>query len=173
MSRRTLLYILVGMAMMLTSCQEHVVYSHYESTPIKGWERNDTLSFDIPSIQKGGYYEEVLGLRINGEYPFMGLSLVVKQTVLPSQETRTDTLAYQLVDDMGHAKGKGINHYQYLTPLTTLKLNEGESLHVTIHHCMKREILPGILDVGLQLSRQVAAGVETKKDEKKEGEAPQ
>ena len=84
MSRRTLLYILVGMAMMLTSCQERVVYSHYESTPIKGWERNDTLSFDIPSIQKGGYFEEVLGLRINGEYPFMGLSLVVKQTVLPS-----------------------------------------------------------------------------------------
>ena len=91
---------------------------------------------------------------------------MVKQTVLPSQQTRTDTLECNLIDNSGHAKGKGINHYQYLLPLTTLKLEKGDSLHVTIHHCMKREILPGISDVGLQLSRQVAGSVKTKKDEK-------
>ena len=142
--------------MVFTSCQEHIVYNHYESTAIGGWERNDTLSFDIEPMEEAGYYEEVVGLRINGEYPFMGLDLVVKQTVLPSQQTRTDTLECNLIDNSGHAKGKGINHYQYLLPLTTLKL----------HHCKKREILPGISDDGLQLSRQVAGSVKTKKDEK-------
>jgi gliding motility-associated lipoprotein GldH len=166
MNKYTLLYLLVGMVMVFTSCQEHIVYNHYESTAIGGWERNDTLSFDIEPMEEAGYYEEVVGLRINGEYPFMGLDLVVKQTVLPSQETRTDTLECNLIDNSGHAKGKGINHYQYLLPLTTLKLEKGDSLHVTIHHCMKREILPGISDVGLQLSRQVAGSVKTKKDEK-------
>ena len=164
---------MVGMGIMFASCQKRIVYSHYESTPIRGWERNDTLSFYITPMQEAGHYEEVVGLRINGEYPFMGLNLVVKQTVLPSQETYTDTLECNLVDDTGHTIGKGVNHYQYLIPLNTLKLDRGDSLHVTIHHCMKREILPGISDVGLQLSRQVATGIQTKKDEKKEGKAPQ
>ncbi len=164
MNRRTLLYLTVCLGMVLASCQDHIVYSHYESTSIKGWERNDTLSFDISPIQRTGNYEEAVGLRINGEYPFRSLNLIVKQMVAPSGKTYTDTLECHLVDELGHAHGNGINHIQYLFPLMTLKLDKDEALHVSIHHCMKREILPGILDVGLQLSRQVSAGVQTKKD---------
>ena len=66
MNKYTLLYLLVGMVMVFTSCQEHIVYNHYESTAIRGWERNDTLSFDIEPMEEAGYYEEVVGLRING-----------------------------------------------------------------------------------------------------------
>lgn len=152
--------------MMFSSCQNHLVYSHYESTPVRGWERNDTLSFDVPPMQETAYYKEVVGLRINGDYPFMGLDLVVEQMVLPSQETYIDTLVCKLVDETGRTMGKGINHFQYEIPLTKLKMNKGDSLHITIHHCMKREILPGISDVGVELTRQVSTSVQTKEDEK-------
>ena len=152
------------MGMMLVSCGDSIVFSHYESTPVRGWERNDTLSFNIERIHETNLYAEEIGVRITTDYPFKGLSLVVEQTVQPSNTTITDTLNCDLIDDIGHAHGKGINHYQYLFPLTTLKLNKGESVHVAIHHCMKREILPGITDVGLTLSRLVTADIQTKED---------
>ena len=161
------------MGMMLTACDDRTVYSHYESTPVKGWERNDTLSFDVAPMQQTGQYVAEVGLRIAGSYPFKGVTLVVEQTVMPSNMKQTYTLNCDLIDDLGRIKGKGINHYQYSFPLSTLKLNEGESLHVSIHHDMKREILPGITDVGLKLSRQVATSVQTKENEKQEGETPQ
>ena len=175
MNKHTLLYIYIVMCMglMLVSCDNRTVFSHYESTPVRGWERNDTLSFYIESLQETGMYTEEVGLRITGDYPFMGLSLIVEQTIQPSNITIVDTLNCDLIDESGHANGKGINHYQYLLPLTTLKLSKDESVHVAIRHCMKREILPGITDVGLKLSRQVSARVQTKEDKQKEGKAPQ
>jgi len=155
MNRHTLLYIYIVMCMgmALVSCNNRVVFSHYESTPVRGWERNDTLSFNVEPMQETNLYAEEIGVRIKGDYPFKGLSLIVEQTVQPSNATIIDTLNCDLIDDLGHVHGKGITHYQYLFPLTTLKLNKGESLHVAIRHCMKREILPGITDVGLTLSR--------------------
>ena len=166
MNRYTLLYIYIVMCMgmVLVSCHDNTVYSQYESTPVRGWERNDTLSFDIEPMQETSLYAEEVGVRITGNYPFKGLSLIVEQTLYPSNKTTTDTLNCALIDDTGHANGKGINHFQYLFPLTTLKLNKGESVHVAIRHCMKREILPGITDIGLKLSRQVSTGIKTKED---------
>ena len=166
MSRHTLLYIYIVMCMGMTlmSCDNNTVFNHYESTPVRGWERNDTLTFNSAPMQETSLYMEDIGVRITGEYPFKGLSLIVEQTVYPSNTMITDTLNCNLVDDIGHAHGKGINHYQYQFPLTTLKLNKGESVHVAIRHCMKREILPGITDIGLKLSRQVTAGIKTKED---------
>ena len=152
MKRHTLLYIYIVMCMgmMLVSCDDRIVFSRYASTPA-----------------------EEVGLRITGDYPFKGLSLVVEQTLHPSNIKFIDTLSCDLIDDVGHAHGKGINHYQYLFPLTTVKLDKGESVHVAIHHCMKREILPGVTDVGLTLSRLVTTSIQTKEDKQKESKAPQ
>ena len=97
---------------------------------------------------------EEIGLRINSAYPFMSLNLIVEQTVYPSHETHCDTLRCSLIDKQGNAKGRGISHYQYLFHLTTLKLNKGERLYVAIRHDMKREILPGISDIGIRLTRK-------------------
>lgn len=165
MSRRTLLlYIIACMGIVCVSCTQEVVYNQYEPTSIKGWERNDTISFKTKPMEEAGSYLEEVGVRINGDYPFTGLSLVVEQTVVPSGETYTDTLSCKLADSNGNILGYGINHYQYLFPLTTIRLEKGASLHVAIRHCMKREILPGISDIGLKLSHQITAGIQTQED---------
>ncbi len=69
---------------LLSSCNRHTVYDHYSHTPIAGWEKNDTLVFDIPKLTAGGMYQQFLGLRINGAYPFMNLYLIVEQTIEPN-----------------------------------------------------------------------------------------
>ena len=155
MNRHTLLYF-IGLVILLAcvACDHQTVYSHYEPVAISGWEKNDTLGFFTPPLHQAGIYQEKVGLRISGLYPFMGLTLIIDQTKLPSMETESDTLNCSLIDDKGNAKGPGISHYQYEIPLKTISVKEGESLHIDIRHDMKREILPGISDVGIILTKQ-------------------
>ncbi len=136
---------------LLTSCNSGKVYDKYNHTPISGWEKNDTLIFDVPKLSHAGIYKSELGLRINGAYPFMGLTLIVEQTVLPKKETKSDTIQCDLIGKNGITKGQGISYYQYNFPITERFLNKGDSLHIAIRHDMKREILPGISDIGFRL----------------------
>lgn len=154
MNRYTLLYIIGAACLLtLTACHESTVYYHYEHTPVAGWEKNDTLTFRTEPVATTGQYAEEVGVRISGDYPFMSLNLIVDQLVLPAHTTRSDTLTCRLIDELGNAKGNGISHYQYLFPLTTLSLSEGDRLHIAVRHDMKREILPGISDIGIRLTK--------------------
>lgn len=138
----------------MAACDRMPVYSHYEHTPAAGWEKNDTVTFRLSPVKEAGDYHEELGLRINEDYPFQGLCLVIQQTVLPSGYQHNDTLNCSLIDKNGRVKGAGIKHYQYNFHVNTIRLNEGDSLHVLVKHNMKREIMPGITDIGLRVEKQ-------------------
>lgn len=144
-------FIAVSSIALLSSCNKNTVYYQYRHTPISGWDKNDTLFFDIPKLNENGSYNEELGLRINGAYPFMKLVLIVEQTFYPSHMMKTDTLNLSLIDKGGYAKGQGISYYQYKFNISDIDVKRGDSIHVCIRHNMKREILPGISDVGLNL----------------------
>ena len=152
--RNRVFVLLVGVVLTLVGCNRKTIYSHYEHTPINGWEKVDRLSFSIPPIRDGGTFREDVGLRINGAYPFMGLTLIVEQQVFPSGTKYSDTLSCKLIDDDGNIRGEGVCFYQYQFHLCDLELAKGDSLHVSVRHNMKREILPGISDVGVTLRRK-------------------
>ncbi len=139
--------------MTFMSCNRNTVFYRYEHTPVTGWEKDDTLIFYLKAAPDTGLYNEEIGLRTNGGYPFMGLTLIVDQTVLPIDTTYSDTINCQLVSPNGNVKGSGISNYQYRLNLTDIRLNEGDSLHIRIRHDMKREILPGITDIGVKITK--------------------
>ncbi len=138
----------------LSSCNDKKVYDHYEHTPLAGWEKNDRLSFSIPAAEEDGVYTTELGLRINATYPFMGLTLIVDQHILPADTTLSDTLHCDLIDTNGNTRGQGVNLYQYRFRIGEHPLHQGDSLQVSVRHDMKREILPGISDIGLIVERK-------------------
>lgn len=135
------------------SCSDGTVYDKFVNTPIAGWEKNDTLSFGVPRVPAGGQYASSLMLRISQNYPFMSLTIVVTQKVLPSGAVLTDTLRCPLIDKHGRTKGTGLSYYQYAFPVRSLELAQGDSVQVSVRHDMKREILPGVSDVGLKVVR--------------------
>ena len=49
--------------------------------------------------------------------------------------------------------GHGVALYQFDLPLRKHFYLHGDSIHVRVRHNMKREILPGINDVGIQLRK--------------------
>ncbi|MCR4583497.1 MAG: gliding motility lipoprotein GldH [Prevotella sp.] len=147
--------LLLTAVLWFSACQRQQVYYHYEHTPMSGWEKNDTLLFDIDALAEGGTYRQYIGLRIDQQYPFRRLCLVVQQTILPSGVSRSDTIDNELIDKQGRPKGSGVSYYQYEFPYNTLTLEPGDSLHISIRHHMKREIMVGIKDVGIKLVREV------------------
>ena len=157
---KRLVYLILAMVatMSLPSCKHSTVFDSYAHTPIAGWEKNDTLSFEVSPLLEAGHYRQSLGLRITGAYPFMGLTLIVEQTVyhrnkkIPG-ECKKDTVNCQLIDNNGVSKGQGISYYQYNFPINIYQMHQGDSIHVAIRHDMKREILPGVSDIGIKISK--------------------
>ena len=149
--RKSLLFLLVLASCILAACKNTPVYYHFEHTPEIGWERTDALGFGIKPMAIDGSYQELIGLRISANYPYMSLSLIIEQTIFPAGKTFCDTLDCRLIDENGNAIGSGISQHQYMFPLRNLHLLQGDSIQCTIRHNMKREILPGITDVGLCL----------------------
>lgn len=153
---------MLAVALLVMACNGNTVYHQYEHTPVEGWERTDTLHYTVENIKATADYQEEIGLRINGSYPFTSLFLVVEQHIRPgiqnlaslNETLRKDTINCKLVDQEGNIKGRGINYYQYNFMLTMLHLNVGDTLDIRIHHNMRREILPGISEVGIRLERQ-------------------
>jgi len=142
------------MLLSFASCDTGVVYDQYAHTQIEGWEKNDTLVFDVPRMQSSGRYRLEIGMRTNGAFPFTGLSIVVEQTVIPGYKTLTDTLRCRISDEKGNILGQGISCFQYNFILSDIDMAKGDSLHVSVRHIMKREILPGVSDVGLKITRK-------------------
>lgn len=136
------------------ACTGGKVYDSYNHTPIAGWEKTDTLAFNVSRLAEGGLYATDLGLRINNAFPFLSLTLIVEQTVFPSMQHRADTLNCRLMDAKGNARGQGVSYYQYHFRVSERALQPGDSLHITVRHDMKREIMPGISDVGIALTRK-------------------
>jgi gliding motility-associated lipoprotein GldH len=137
----------------IVSCDRKTVYFQYHHAPVAGWEKNDTITFDVPPLSAGNYRED-LGVRIDDSFPFMGICFVIKQTFLPSGYVHSDTVNCNLISEDGVKKGYGISYAQYQFHINTLKVQEGDSLHICVRHNMKREIMPGVVDIGIRLEKQ-------------------
>ena len=144
-----MLFLTVALA--VVSCNRKTVYHHYEHTPLTGWDKEDTLFFSVERMPQEAVIGRDVELRIADSYPFRSLCLIVEQTVYPSCQTRCDTVSCPLVDPDGTMLGQGITLYQYRFPLPEVRLNEGDSLRLSVRHDMRRETLAGIADIGIRM----------------------
>ena len=150
----TTLFLTFTVALALSSCNRKTIYSHYEPVSLDGWDAEDYLYFDIDPIAADGIYSQRVGLRHNGDYPFMRFTIVVDQHVTPSGFHSVDTINIGLVDQDGNMTAQGINYHIFDFELRRLELHAGDSLHFSVHHIMTREVIPGISDVGITLVRE-------------------
>lgn len=147
-------FLLAAVLLLPAACTRRTVYHTYQHTLVSGWEKNDTLCFHVPPLAHTGLYNEELALRINTSYPFTAVTLVVHQHVIPGGEEHIDTVNCRFGNRDDTRLARGISHFQYHFPITHLRLQEGDSLVVNVRHDMKRDILPGISDVGLKISSE-------------------
>lgn len=137
----------------LCACNEGKVYDHYEHTSLNGWEKVDTLKYNVPHLEESGKYSIDIGLRATKGYPYQSITLIMERTVFPSKEVHADTVNCKIVSPKGKVLGRGVTLNQYHLHIDETYLQKGDSLHINITHNMKREILPGISDVGIEVTR--------------------
>lgn len=149
-----ILALLVSAMIGLSACESGVVFDSYSATGTEGWDRGDTIVFNVPGVESDGLYRLEIGMRATSDILFTSVTVVTEREVVPSGATRLDTLRCQLADDKGNILGRGVSRYQYDFILSDVRLRRGDSLRVAVRHVMTRETLPGISDVGLRVTRR-------------------
>ena len=153
-SKHFLITLVLAVGLLFCGCTRQKIYSRFQHVSETGWEKVDTIAFDVPPVTESGTYREDLELRIDTTFPFQSLTLKVNQTIFPEGRHESYTKNCPLIDKNGNIKGAGVSLFLYTYPFNDIQLNRGDSLHITVIHCMKREIMPGVTDIGISLTRQ-------------------
>ena len=140
--------------LIIGSCGQKKIYSHYEHLDNSEWDKSDTLHFGIPPVVEDGLYRGEMGMRIGLDFPYENLVVDVTETIYPSRIQKTYTLDCTLTEQSGQWKGAGVNYIQYLFPVGSIQLHAGDSVHYAISHKMKRIQIPCVYNVGINLSQQ-------------------
>ena len=138
-----------------TACVEHTVYHTYQSIPNEGWDKHDTLTFVIPITDSLPTTLQVTAeVRSGNKYPYQNLFIVVSHNLQDSTTFETDTLALSLADNEGNWKGSAWGSLrQSSLPLGKVSIKGSGNYLFKVSHGMKDEVLPGIRDVGVYLSK--------------------
>lgn len=151
MNTHYIIYSLI-VATLAAACTGTTVFYRFAAIAPTGWERADTVSFGIPPAEADCVRHEELAIRTDSSYPFQTVSVIVTQRILPAGVVVCDTVQCRLYDKSGKPRGRGTALRQHHFHITDIRLEQGDSLAVSIRHNMRRETLPGITDVGLEVS---------------------
>lgn len=155
MKRKTRLFPLaVCMAALLSGCGRRPAECKYQPVSADGWGLTDTLVFHTDTLP-AGRYRLTLGLRTSASvpYPYRSLTLLLRQTWKKTGTARCDTVVCPLATTAGDLSGKGIAFFQYEFPAGTFRLSGPAAGRLSVSHIMRREVLPGITDIGLRIDR--------------------
>lgn len=152
MRNKSIVTVVLLALVMLCGCQRQVAYHQFRHIFEPGWDKTDTLHFDITPLKGDGHYRLDAELRTDKDYPFRQLTIQIDQTVYPSEERFHDVIDCNLINEEGTIEGDGISLFQYQFPIRQLSLRQGDSIHISLTHNMKREIMLGVTDVGVRLS---------------------
>jgi len=146
--------VLLLLALVVTACDDKKRYDVFRHAPIDGWDRNDTLVFDIPTFDESGTFDVLVHLRITNAFPLQNLVLNTKIETYPTHKMLTDTLHCALFNQNGRAIEQGVGFAQYTFPLKSLTIAQGDSLRIGVWHPMKRAVLQGVSDVGIEIRKR-------------------
>lgn len=136
----------------VSACRNEVVYHRYSPIPLTGWDKRDTIDFDIPPFDSTQTYKLTLELRTSSAFPYRNCWLVAEQRLEDPVLVRRDTVCCTLSTPQGSATGQGVNLYTNTYPVFAEPRTQGQHGRIRVYHIMRREEVPGISDVGLRLS---------------------
>lgn len=144
----------VCVAALLSGCGRRPAECGYLPISANGWGLTDTLTFRTDTLP-AGRYSLTLGLRTSASvpYPYRSLTLLLRQTWEQTNTARCDTIVCPLTTIAGDLSGKGIAFFQYEFSAGTFCLQKPTAGRLSVSHIMRREILPGITDVGFRIDR--------------------
>lgn len=135
----------------LSSCQngdEKILVNDIENH----WKKNDAQTFDFEVKDAQNQKNLIFVVRNNNDYPYSNLRLIAK-IEHNKKNISTDTLNFVLAKPNGEWIGTGFGDTKEI--LFQYKLNykfpQNGSYSVKVVHAMRRNVLPGIEDIGIKI----------------------
>lgn len=156
-------FLLFCAGLLFLSCAEHVIFSESQVIPKGRWNKGDKLQFAVENTDTLQEKSLFIVLRNDNSYPYSNLYLIVGMESPNGNEVR-DTLEYVMADPQGHWLGSGSTNTveNILGYKQNVVFSEKGVYTFTISHAMREngsvsgiESLPGILDVGIQIEKNV------------------
>lgn len=122
----------------------------YHPVPIENWSKTDTVVIDLPEIGQTGLCRTQVGVRTNINFPYRNIWLGVCQTLHHPDTVFLDTVAcpVMLRSDLGK---NGISLFLTEATLPERVYQAGQSGIIKIFHILRREEVPGVCQVGIQI----------------------
>ena len=135
----------------LAACIGGTCFHSYKPLPAEGWERRDTICFDLPQADQDYNGTLTIGLRTKAYIDMQDIVLAVEQLNDSAEVCRRDTIRYPLTNTKGDALAKGVNHHQYETEQLPISMKKGQGGSVRIHHLMRNETVQGFTALGIKI----------------------
>ena len=136
----------------LTACIGGTYFHSYKPLPEEGWERRDTICFDLPQADHDFNGTLTIGLRTKAYIGMQDIVLAVEQLNDSAEVCRRDTIRYPLTNTEGDALARGVNHHQYETEQLPISMKKGQGGSVRIHHLMRNELVQGFTELGIKIN---------------------
>jgi gliding motility-associated lipoprotein GldH len=146
--------IILASFVLLSSCNNNIVYTDSTSMPGKRWDLMNILSFRVPVEDTLSSNNVTFTIRSGSSYPFRNIYFFVK-TISPDGKSITDTLEYFLADEKGAWFGRGFGdvHELNLPYKSNVFFPRKGIYQFNIQHGMRKETLDGIYDIGLRIEK--------------------
>lgn len=146
--------LLLLIAGLVIACNEQTVYHSYHSISPRGWNKSDTLLFNVPitdSLKTLRLFAEV---RNKGKYLYQDFYLVVSHNLQDSTAFETDTLRFVLVDKEGKWQGRGWGSlFQSALLMKEVVVRYPGNYRFKASQGMKDDTLVGISDIGIKIEQ--------------------
>ncbi len=139
---------------LLSSCNNNVVYTDSVAMPGRTWELMNIAKFKVPVKDTVNSNNVIFTIRTGSSYPFRNIYLFVK-TTSPDGKSITDTLEYFLADERGKWYGRGFGdiHEMNLPYKSNVYFPLKGTYHFSIQHGMRIGNLKGVYDFGLRIEK--------------------
>ena len=151
---RNLILFLLTSFLILSSCNNGVVYTDSVAMTANKWPLMNVASFTSTITDTLNSNNLFFTLRTGSDYPFRNIYLFVTATS-PEGKTITDTLQYYLADDKGKWYGKGFGDIHELKlpyKSNVFFPSKGEYIF-KIQHGMRIQELTGVYDIGFRIEK--------------------
>jgi gliding motility-associated lipoprotein GldH len=140
------------------SCDKKRVFDEYQSVGM-AWNIKKEVVFELPKIDTLKKYNLFINLRVNDDYKFNNLFLIVSLEQ-PNGLTKVDTLEYEMADADGTLLGDGFSDIKesklYYKENVKFKASENNKIHIKQAVRQTGKIvgvqdLEGITEVGFRI----------------------
>lgn len=141
--------------LLLISCDFNTVYHTYNHIPPAGWNKNDTLYYNVIPITYSEALQTFIEIRNNNHYPYSNLYLFIHHNLPDTSLFFTDTIECILADEQGKWKGEGLGTL-YQSSVTWKDFHVKDSnmnYQIKITHGMTNNVVKGIVDVGIHMKK--------------------